>query len=390
MPDLTERSETSAAASANKGKGPAEEITNTTNEPAEEPPAKIASDAPGSREDAPPVAAADGGVVIIAPDEVLQPDTEAEEDDAAFDDGDSAFASLHSSTTSLRDELILQVREHGRSYQGYLEAKYVLPMDEQELERLDFQCHLVWLTLDKKLSTAPIGNLNRVLDVGCGTGLWAIDFADKHPKAEVLGVDLAPVQPQCVPPNLVFEVDDLEQPWNFTQRFDYIHCQLMIGAFQDWPNFFRQSLEFLTPGGYTEIKEIDFVIRCDDGTMAPDSAIARWHDLMHEAAAKAGFPLDIISQVPEMMRDAGYSDIVARQVKWPINTWPRDPKHKDLGQWAHENFSWGCESMSLALFTRVLGWSSEEVRVFMAQVRKDLKDRRIHAYWNFWIVYGRK
>ena len=111
---------------------------------------------------------------------------------------------------------------------------------------------------------------------------------------------------------------------------------------------------------------------------------------MHEAAATAGFPLDAISNVPKMMREAGYADVTATPIKWPINTWPRDPKHKELGRWAMENFVWGCESMSLALFTRVLGWSADEVRVFMAQVRADLRNRRYHAYWNFWAVYGRK
>jgi ubiquinone/menaquinone biosynthesis C-methylase UbiE len=29
-----------------------------------------------------------------------------------------------------------------------------------------------------------------VLDVGCGTGLWAIEFAEEHPSAKVLGTDL--------------------------------------------------------------------------------------------------------------------------------------------------------------------------------------------------------
>jgi methylase of polypeptide subunit release factors len=28
------------------------------------------------------------------------------------------------------------------------------------------------------------------LDVGTGTGIWAIDMADKYPSAEVLGIDL--------------------------------------------------------------------------------------------------------------------------------------------------------------------------------------------------------
>ena len=70
----------------------------------------------------------------------------------------------------------------------------------------------MWLSLNQKLNLAPLKHVNRALDAGCGTGIWAIDFgmvmfsvriartnsdyiADAHPETEVLGVDLAPVQP---------------------------------------------------------------------------------------------------------------------------------------------------------------------------------------------------
>lgn len=33
-------------------------------------------------------------------------------------------------------------------------------------------------------------NIHRVLDLGTGTGMWAIDFAYENPQAEVLGIDL--------------------------------------------------------------------------------------------------------------------------------------------------------------------------------------------------------
>lgn len=115
----------------------------------------------------------------------------------------------------------------------------------------------------------------------------------------------------------------------------------MIGAFRDWPRFFAQSLAYLTPSGYLEVHDTDFVIRCDDGTLLADSALAKWHALMHEAAAAAGFPLDAISKVPDMMHAAGFVDIVARPIKWPINMWPRDARHKVLGRWAYTNFTWG-------------------------------------------------
>ena len=33
-------------------------------------------------------------------------------------------------------------------------------------------------------------------------GLWAIDFADEFPEAEVTGTDISPIQPTWIPPNL--------------------------------------------------------------------------------------------------------------------------------------------------------------------------------------------
>lgn len=132
------------------------------------------------------------------------------------------------------------------------------------------------------------------------------------------------------------------------------------------------------------------MIKCNDGTLPSDSNLVKWHTLMHEGGAAAGFPLDAISNVAQMMKQAGFEDVVALPIKWPINTWPKDKQNKVVGLWARENFTWGCESMSLALFTRALGWAADEVAVFMAQVRADLKNRKYHAYWNFWAIYGRK
>jgi len=48
----------------------------------------------------------------------------------------------------------------------------------------------------------------------------------------------------------------------------------------------------------------------------------------------------------------------------------------------YENVSGGLEALSLMLLTNVLGWSKEEVLVFLAQTRKELGNKNIHAYWN--------
>jgi methylase of polypeptide subunit release factors len=42
------------------------------------------------------------------------------------------------------------------------------------------------LLLGNKLFWSPIGDSpQKVLDLGTGTGIWAIDFADMYPSAEV-------------------------------------------------------------------------------------------------------------------------------------------------------------------------------------------------------------
>lgn len=155
-------------------------------------------------------------------------------------------------------------------------------------------------------------------------------------------------------------------------------------------NTIAHHRRYLEPGGYLELHDVDFNIHCDDGTVPEDSAIVKWHAYLHEAANKMGFPLGIVHEFPDLMKKAGYVDIVRKQFKWPSNTWPKDPHYKEIGWLAKENFNWGCESMSLALLTRGLGWSVDEVRVFMAALRQDFGNRQMHAYWNFYAIYGKK
>jgi methylase of polypeptide subunit release factors len=49
--------------------------------------------------------------------------------------------------------------------------------------------------MEGKLYLAPIEAPSKVLDIGTGTGIWAMDFGDEFPEAEVIGTDISPIQP---------------------------------------------------------------------------------------------------------------------------------------------------------------------------------------------------
>jgi hypothetical protein len=52
-----------------------------------------------------------------------------------------------------------------------------------------------------------------------------------------------------------------------------------------------------------------------------------------------------------------------------------------IGAWQAENFTSGLSGLSMALFTRALGWTAEELEVFLVDVRKSMKDTKIHGYY---------
>lgn len=122
-------------------------------------------------------------------------------------------------------------------------------------------------------------------------------------------------------------------------------------------------------------------MRCDDDSWPKDSALRKWNDYLLEAGIKLGRPLDICQQYKKHMIDAGFEDVVQIIYRWPSNQWPKDPKFKELGAWTLLNIDTGVEGMTMALFTRGLGWSSEEVQVFLAGVRKDMRNKNMHTYW---------
>ncbi|KAG7122051.1 Secondary metabolism regulator LAE1 like protein [Verticillium longisporum] len=314
---------------------------------------------------------------------VLEPEPTIEDSGIDEDSNESSTASLWSSILNFE-------KENGRTYHAFNRGKYLYPNDEQEKERLDV-IHMLWnQTLEGRLALCPANaSSTRVLDAGTGTGVWGIDYADLHPEAEVLGVDLSPIQPPFVPPNCTFMIDDLEHTWTWTKPFDFIFARGMIGSFREPQDFVKEAFKNLRPNGYLELQDNTFPLGCDDGTLQ-GTRLKEWTSHMITAADRAKRSISVANRFQQMMEDEGFVDIVVTRKKWPTNPWTRDKKYKELGAWALLGLQDDLDAISMALFTRELGWSSNETTVYLAEVRKDLQNRSIHAYWPVYIVYGRK
>lgn len=144
-------------------------------------------------------------------------------------------------------------------------------------------------------------------------------------------------------------------------------------------NAYRVS-SALEPGGYLELQDLHTPFGCDDGTLTEDTPTYRFGSVAIETIQALGRPLDVPPMHKDRMRKAGFVDVVERQFKWPIGTWPKDRHYKEIGYWSHANLNFGLEGLMMALLTRGLGWTKEEVMVFCTDVRRGLKDPQVHAY----------
>ena len=247
-------------------------------------------------------------------EDAVDPSSAEDETEVSIFDEDEVYESDTSSlTASLLSDIKEHVYENGRRYHSYREGQYVLPNDEQEQDRQDLLHHVRNLVLDGALFRAPLqnGSIQRVLDIGTGTGIWAIDLADSYPSTEVIGTDLSPIQPSWIPPNLRFLVDDAEASWYFNKNrpFDFIHARDLGGAIADWPRLLQQAHDHLKPGGWIELQEFEVTLKSDDGSMDLAPTLREYLDHLHQASLAIQRPMNIAEGHRRRLVSVGFEEV---------------------------------------------------------------------------------
>ncbi|KAJ5263463.1 hypothetical protein N7478_011068 [Penicillium angulare] len=306
---------------------------------------------------------------------------------------------FQSETTSLASTIARGRLENGRRYQAIKDDDYWGPSDEQQFEAFEIG-HLVFLVIDhlqpNPLFHAPIGESPKnILDIGTGKGSWAIDVADLYPTATVRGVDVFPPPVTWMPPNCVFEVDDVLREWTWKEPFDFIHMRLMYGAFapEGWKKVYQQCYDALEPGGWIEQMELDVRVYSDDGSLQKHHELYRWGDMFINCSEKAGSSLRTHETMRKAIEEAGFVDVHEKKYKIPLGPWAKDTIYKEAGHLQYAHWNAALEGWAMWLLTHhgePKPWTKEEVQVFLAKVRKELKTPAIHAYEPANRVWARK
>ncbi|KAL1994793.1 hypothetical protein VTN49DRAFT_980 [Thermomyces lanuginosus] len=311
--------------------------------------------------------------------------------DNSYENDSSYGDELSSYSSSLTSSVFDYRHENGRRYHKYRDGSYLLPNDESENDRLDMFHELCLQLLDHQLYLAPIQNPQRVIDLGTGTGIWAIDFADEHPDAEVIGCDLSPIQPTLVPPNLKFFVDDIESEWaEENNPFDFIHARYLTGSIRDFERLIEQCYRSVKPGGWVEFQDWDVYPNSPDGSV-DGTWFRQYYDEVSGAFEEAGYDVRPGIKLEQWFKDAGFVNIHVEKFIVPHGVWPKDKHLKKLGAWNQaQGEASGFESVALAILTRYKKWTKEEVLVLAAKARADGRKSEIHPMFDFYVVYGQR
>ncbi|KAL7949526.1 S-adenosyl-L-methionine-dependent methyltransferase [Trichoderma barbatum] len=321
------------------------------------------------------------------------PFDESEYEDSGVDDSDDDAAS---STASLSESIFDYRQIHGRTFQNSKTTEYWGPNDDRQNNGLDISHHFITMLLGDQLFEAPIKKPPvKVLDVGTGTGIWAIDMADAYPSAEIIGTDISPIQPMWVPPNCIFHIEDAQLEWTYPpESFDFIHIRALYGSISDWSELYKQAFRTVKSGGWFEDFEFNITLMSDVPEVRddPKHIFKRWSEVFSEAGERMGRTLLIGTggQMRKLMQEAGFVDVVEKNYKVPSGKWSSDPTLKTIGAYNLAFLDESLEGFALFMLKEIMDWDYIEVQVFVSEMRKAINNPKIRPYYILTNVFARK
>lgn len=164
----------------------------------------------------------------------------------------------------------------------------------------------------------------------------------------------------------------------FSTPFDFIHGRTLMNCFKDISTVFESAFKNLAPGGIFEMQDGCMPFRCADATLE-GTVILDWCHKVLSGSENLGRKWADPRSYAGIMRDVGFVDVTEQRFKWPLNTWPKDKKLKELGMWVREDMMEILPAVK-KVFIAGHGWTIEEADAFVERAKGDLMNRKVHGW----------
>ncbi|KAJ7286996.1 S-adenosyl-L-methionine-dependent methyltransferase [Mycena rebaudengoi] len=207
------------------------------------------------------------------------------------------------------------------------------PQEVAEKERLDAVHTALKGYLGQKLCFAPIYNTSpsKILELGCGSGAWAIDAATDFPSASVLAVDICPTLAEmALPENLEFQLLDISKDWPFEDAtFDVVHIRLVLAHLPDGEKALERAAKLVKPGGWLIVEDSDLRRMVETGGPIVSKVVGLWLQILQSRGADA----EIARRMESIIQNSHmFSEIHSKIVAVPICKYDSGPDNlKGLG-----------------------------------------------------------
>src|SRR5215472_4985746 len=196
---------------------------------------------------------------------------------------------------------------------------YLFPRHPTEIDRLDIQHYALRRALGADY-LAPIGRVDRVLDVGAGNGQWGYDLCTEFPRAMVVGVDLVYGKPGP-PAGYRFVRANLLHGLPFADdTFDFVHQRLLASSSIPvtlWPALVGHLVRVTRPDGWVELVEVGPWLE------PAGPATSRLFELSYRLGRLLGLDMrgEVFRTMDDHLRRAGLVDVERREVSVPAGEW---------------------------------------------------------------------
>ncbi|ROV94596.1 hypothetical protein VPNG_09199 [Cytospora leucostoma] len=247
-----------------------------------------------------------------------------------------------------------------------------------EQGRLDIQHKLWFLSLEGSLHKTLLSDTPdkiNILDIGTGTGVWAEAMAKRWPNSVVIATDLTlPPRRDDTPSNISFIRHNANDPeWPF-EKFHFIHARMVDAGIHDWPTFRANCFSHLVPGGRLELGHVTHPTHSEIPEFDTPDASPFLHlmQLAILASEKGGLDYYVSSKHQQGLRDAGFEDIDETTILWPLGSWPKNDKEREIGVLSLQNTLRWVDSAAKFILTHRNFMGDEEANAAVQAGRDDL------------------